>query len=483
MFLPGESSSTCGAGFRSGTATRPTLNTPYAVAVKAMDRYGNIITGTVDTVTLSQASGPSAGFSGATPLSAGQANLSVTYQANGTSLLTATGRRLVAQRPVEIATASTVVVYAGGNQAAMAGQAVPVAPSVLVRNLSNTPLPNVPVTFTVASGGGYVTAATAVTNANGIATVGSWVVGSPATVNTLTATAAGASTPATFTASGCAGGGGTGFGITLCYTTTMTTAQRAAFESAAARWREIITGDLEDLSFTLAAGNCGATSPSVDLSVDDVLIFAAVTGIDGPGGILGAAGPCLFRNSNSLPIVGQMRFDSADMADMEADGTLQGVIRHEMGHVLGIGTLWSSFGLIVNPSPVGGPQNDTYYPGSGGIYGFNQIGGSTYTGGQKVPLENTGPAGTINSHWRESVLANELMTGYANAGSMPLSLLTVWSLWDLGYAVDPSRADPFFLSLSMRSGAEEAGGIPLGNDVLVLPRHKVDAQGRITPFP
>jgi len=481
MLRPGESPSACGANFRSGTPTSPTLNVPYAITVRAADRYGNVLAGVVDSVSLSQASGPSATLGGVAALASGQASLSVTWQANGASVLNALGRRNRGQRSIEVATAATVVVNGGNNQAAMAGSAVPTAPSVLVRDLSNAPLAGVPVTFSVASGGGYLTGATAVTNASGIATVGSWVLGSPAVLNTLTATAAGAGTPASFKASGCSGGGGTGYGITLCYTTTLTASQRAAFDSAAARWQRVITADLADVPFSLAAGGCSSGSPAFNLSVDDLLIFAGIEAIDGVGGLLGAAAPCFVRSGgSSLPFVGFMRFDAADMANLESSGLLQGAIRHEMGHVLGIGTLWSTLGLLVSPSPVGGPPLDTYFSGSNGIAGFNSIGGSTYTGGSKVPVENNAPAGTINSHWRESVLANELMTGYANAGSMPLSLLTVRSLSDLGYTVNTAQADAFFLTLSMRAGEAAPGPVPLLNDVADVPLYSVDAQGRRT---
>ena len=479
LLRPGESASACGANFRSGTPTAPTLNTPYSINVRAMDRYGNVIAGASDVVTLSQASGPSATFGAAASLASGQASISVTYQANGTSVLSAAGQRNRGQRTVEVATAATVVVNGGNNQAAMVGTAVPTAPSVLVRDLSSNPLAGVPVTFTVASGGGYVTGATAVTNASGIATLGSWVLGSPAALNTLTATAAGASTPASFKASGCAGGGGTGYGITLCYTTTLTAAQRTAFESAAARWAQVITGDLADIPASIPAGTCGAASPSFNLSIDDLLIFAGVESIDGVNGILGSASWC-YRRTGGLPIIGLMTFDAADMSVMESGGLLQGVIRHEMGHVIGIGTMWSTLGLLVSPSPVGGPPLDTYFSGSNAVTGFNNIGGSTYTGGNKVPVENTGPSGTINSHWRESVLANELMTGYANAGSMPLSQLTVRSLVDMGYTVNVGQADAFFLTLSMRAGGAAPGAVPLLNDVPDVPQYSIDAQGRRT---
>lgn len=373
---------------------------------------------------------------------------------------------------------ATLAVNGGDNQAAMAGAAVPVAPSVLVRDTLGNPLSGVPVTFTVTDGGGYVTNPVVSTNASGVATVGSWVMGAPGALNTLSATAPGAGGPAGFQASGCSGGGGTGFSITLCYSTAISPAQRAAFESAATRWRTVIRGDLPDLALSYGAGTCGAGTPGFNLSVDDLMIMVRLENIDGVGAVLGSAGPCINRTAGGLPIVGRMRFDVADMANMEANGLLQGVIQHEMGHVLGIGTRWTTFGLLVNPSPAGGPPLDTYFSGANAINGFNLIGGSSYTGGQKVPVENTGGAGTMNAHWRESVLANELMTGWANVGSMPLSQLTVGSLADMGYTVDTSAADPFFLTLSLRANPENL--IPLGDDVDDGPQYSVDENGTLT---
>lgn len=477
VLRPGESASACGANFRSGTATAPTLNSAYSLTLRAMDRYGNLITTAADTVAVTQSSGPAATFGASVALVSGQASVPVTYQANGTSLLVARGRRTRGERSIEIATPATIALSAGNNQAALAGQAVPTAPAVVVRDLSSNPLSGVPVTFTVTGGGGFVGSVTAYTNASGVATAGSWTLGTPATVNTLSATAAGASGSVAFTASGCGGGGGTGYRITLCYTSTMTATQRAAFESAAARWSRVITADLSDVPVSLAAGVCGTGQPSFNLSVDDLLIFAAITPIDGVGSVLGSAGPCYVRGSGTS-FLGTMQFDAADMAGMETAGMLEGVILHEMGHVLGIGTLWQYLGLLQNPSSAGSPL-DTWFSGANGITGFNNVGGSTYTGGQKVPVENTGGGGTMNAHWRESVLANELMTGYANAGSMPLSQLTVRSLADMGYTVDVSAADAFFLTLSMMAGPAE-GSVKLVDDVADLPLYRTDENGRTT---
>jgi gliding motility-associated-like protein len=99
--------------------------------------------------------------------------------------------------------ASLMAVNAGNVQSAPVGTAVTTAPSVVVRDASNNPVANVGVTFSVASGGGSLTGSTAVTDVNGIATVGSWTIGAVPGTNTLTATVDGLTgSPLTFTATG-----------------------------------------------------------------------------------------------------------------------------------------------------------------------------------------------------------------------------------------------------------------------------------------
>jgi hypothetical protein len=403
----------------------------------------------------------------------------------GTNTLTATfpGTSLA---PVvftaQAAVGGSLAIGDGDNQAAMSGTAVPTRPSVQVRNAAGNALPGLTVTFTVTGGGGGVGSATATTDASGVARVASWTVG--AGLNTLQASVSGiAAAPVTFHAVGCEGGGGSGFALTLCFTSPMTTSQRAVFEAAAARWSTVITADLPDVTGTLDVGDCGDESPSMNMTFDDVVIFAAVESIDGPGNILGSAGPCAIRGTKGLPFLGLMRFDAADVASLESNGRLSAVILHEMGHVLGIGTLWSWLGLLQNPSSTAN-QLDTWFSGANGIAGFNSIGGSTYTGGQKVPVENSGGTGTMNAHWRESVLANELMTGYINSGvPNPLSLLTVRSLADLGYTVNTAAADAFSLMLSVQGSASvQVGGTPikLHNDVYRGPLHTMGRGGRLT---
>lgn len=95
----------------------------------------------------------------------------------------------------------SMTIHAGNQQQAMVGTAVPTPPAVRITNQSGQGVPNVQVTFDVASGGGSVTGATQTTNADGVATVGGWTLGTTAGTNTLTATAQGvAGSPVTFTA-------------------------------------------------------------------------------------------------------------------------------------------------------------------------------------------------------------------------------------------------------------------------------------------
>ena len=58
-------------------------------------------------------------------------------------------------------------------------------------------------------------------------------------------------------------------------------------------------------------------------------------------------------------------------------------------------------------------------------------------------VEEGGGAGTRFSHWDEETFGPELMTGYIGTGSSPLSVMTIESLADMGYEVNPAVADRF----------------------------------------
>jgi hypothetical protein len=178
--------------------------------------------------------------------------------------------------------------------------------------------------------------------------------------------------------------------------------------------------------------------------------------------------------------MGAMIFDKQDLADIESAGLLQVLIVHEMGHVLGFGSLWPTMGLLADPSLPPATGTDPHFTGAQAITAFNQVGGSAYTGG-KVPVEETGGEGTADGHWRESIFINELMTGFVDLGENPLSVVTVSSLADQGYVVNKVGADPFSLTLSLRAMSGRSR-LQLGRDVLRLPIKKVDRAGRVTGY-
>lgn len=210
----------------------------------------------------------------------------------------------------------------------------------------------------------------------------------------------------------------------------LTARQKKAFKAAADRWVKVIVGDLPDV---VIDGEL----------IDDVLILAEGADIDGPGKILGQAGPDRIRPPSAgkaagLPALGMMQFDKADLKEMEQRGTLNDVITHEMGHVLGIGTIWRLKGLLK-----GAETNNPTFSGKAAIKEYKTLRGES--GNKRVPVENTGGPGTRNGHWREAVFRNELMSGFIAAPDNPISRMTVASLQDLGYDVNPDAAEPYAL--------------------------------------
>jgi hypothetical protein len=160
-----------------------------------------------------------------------------------------------------------------------------------------------------------------------------------------------------------------------------------------------------------------------------------------------------------------MEFDIYDFDRITDQGLLIPVVLHEMGHVLGIGTIWSRKELLMNPSSVT-PGADTHFIGPRAITAFDNAGGVNYTGGAKVPVENEAGPGSQDSHWREAVFGAELMSPFVNSGVQnPLSVITIQSLADLGYVVDPSQDEPYSVPLAADLVSPDRGpGVDLGND-------------------
>ena len=201
-------------------------------------------------------------------------------------------------------------------------------------------------------------------------------------------------------------------------------------------------------------------------------IVATVAPIDGVGGILGQAGPDAivtfspgdptspFNNVRpwAVAVAASMQFDLDDFPSLEADGILQDVVEHEMGHALGFGTLFDLNGLV---GPLGGIGLTQYT-------GFNMEGsasGGYALAGYRteinnplvtfVPLEQRGGPGTALGHWIDAppffnqvfttAFTKEILTGFAGDIDPDTGLIvftpkftsnaTYGAMADLGFAV------------------------------------------------
>jgi hypothetical protein len=253
-------------------------------------------------------------------------------------------------------------------------------------------------------------------------------------------------------------GGSEPFDIELRGVDALEPAVADAFEDAVARWERVIVRGLADVTVPAGSTCLPADVDPLPAVVDDLIIDVATPEIDGVGGVLGQAGPTCIPLNTELGYHGIMEFDAADVADMLSDGTLTDVITHELGHVLGIGTLWD----MSWAGPSGdrrlltgmGGSNPTFV-GPRGMAEWNVLGGAG-----NVPVENSGGSGTRDSHWRESTFGDELMTGYVGYSSNPLSRMSIASLADMGYHVDLGQADAYSLQRSGSLRRQQAH--PLG---------------------
>lgn len=283
----------------------------------------------------------------------------------------------------------------------------------------------------------------------------------------------------------------TSFDIELRYLGTEPTAtQKDAIRGAADVWERAITGDLARVMIIDSTWECEDGDPSTFGDyVDDLRIDIRLQLIDGTGGTLASAGPCV-RRPGGLPVIGDVTFDTSDFGTV----SLGRLAVHEMAHVLGFGSIggWRArlrnraYGYVPGPGEPALP--DTHFTGPSAITAFDEAGGTAYAGA-KVPVENdtgTYGLGSLDVHWREAVFANEVMTASISIDSgesLPLSKVTLAALDDIGYSVDYTEADSYTLpSQSQSARATRAvDEILLGDDIRRGPVFVAELPGRQIP--
>lgn len=217
------------------------------------------------------------------------------------------------------------------------------------------------------------------------------------------------------------------------------------FTNAEAYWEQRILGYSSELP------------RAVQNQITKLVIVSSVEAIDGAGGVLGMAGPdgtvgIRFVNSRRpfvVAVTSSMVFDVDDLADLAVQGTLENVIIHEMGHALGIGSLWEDNGVLRDFEGLG----ELNYAGQYGLQGYVQdIGNPSVL---FVPVEQDGGAGTAGGHWDDAppffnqvftpAFTKEMMTGFlcdvdadGNEVCAPrfLANASLGSLADLGFAIN-----------------------------------------------
>ncbi len=453
-------------------------NVPIAPSVSVQDTYGNVIPGL--TVTFAVLTGGGT-ITGAQQVS----DQNGVATADGWQLGTVSGLQVARATSPNVNTATwtataladapaDLLKVVGDNQQSLFGAAVSIAPGVRVVDAFNNPIGQVPVTFTPAAGSGTVTLGTVATDpATGAAFVGSWVLGSAESQSLVATSSALPGKPVTFSATAMS----TDFDVDIRFIGEGGTPQvRQAFIDAATKWRRVIVGHVHSVMINRPAGACLPWAPAISETVNDVVIFARIGPIDGAGRILAQAGPCTYSTVNFLPITGIMEFDEADVPGMLANGTFRDVVLHEMGHVLGVGTLWNVGRSFLVDAGSAAP----YFTGAGARAAFAAINTLTFSG-DAVPVEgNLYPVGTRDGHWRTSVFGSELMQGFAKIGGMPLSRVTAASVQDLGYEVNFGGIDPFSIASPILQGFPNSAvpAIPF-NDELASPMYGVDRNGKV----
>ena len=338
---------------------------------------------------------------------------------------------------------SSLRLEAGGNQEAFAGATLPQPIVVVPLDEDGKVITGQTASFTIVSGDGTLSGSTAKAGLDGSILAPDWTLGRSATPQAIEISVGQVKTTVNAFIK-------TGLKTDIrIFGEPLTAEQQTIFSDAVARLRAVIVGSLPEADLRgVTSAPCGLSElPAPGATTDGIVIYAGAKYLDGVDKLLGVAWTCNKRSAaDSRAAIGIIILDMADINIRPAE--MRAVALHEMLHVFGFG-FWEERHLLS-----GFDTDSVAYHGAAGIAGCVAVGGATRCA-SGVPVQNVGGASRANSHWRDAVFGEELMTSSYKTKPI-LSVMTVRSLEDLGYIVNPLAADPYTLSAATIRSIDEA---------------------------
>lgn len=218
-----------------------------------------------------------------------------------------------------------------------------------------------------------------------------------------------------------------------------------AAQRAVARWQQVIAQTVGQWTPTrqdsAQAGRCFSTAQPFSGNWQGLTVYLVEGHLPSP--TVGRGGPCTNRPSvtgelfQGLPIEGVVELDSAFVAgtrqSLGGERLREDLLMHELGHVLGIGTLWPGFDGFRH---LAGDASAPVFTGAQAAAASAALG---FPPGL-VPVQGGAVSDGGRGHWRTSVYGAEIMTHVLSQSGGVLSAITIASLADLGFIVRPDAA-------------------------------------------
>lgn len=237
------------------------------------------------------------------------------------------------------------------------------------------------------------------------------------------------------------------FDIHLVTDPGFTPEQIEAMRAGTERWTDVITGDMPDFRLPpdyRPPSRCRDAKTPTSGSIDDMRIEVRIRA-DLSAPMVLAFCEAAESQVSLRPFWLYIRVTPSFVERLRSESRLREWMAHTTGHGLGYGLFWGS--LLRNPVDEAGAGADTHFPDPATVAAFDAAGGAAWTGGSKVPVENSEESRDI--HWRGDIVGHEIMSSWYTMGmpgdNPPLSAITVQAMAALGYEVDVGMADPYEL--------------------------------------